>query len=424
MRALTALLLASALACGVPPARAPATAPPAASFAAASAAWSLDGRGGVEPAAARLAERLRAERPELSRGKVAVAWPAGSDGALGRALVRGWGAGAVAAADLGLKGAGPADLLAQLDPATFSGLLWVVLRVEAPVLEAWSPQDLRRPTLSVPLRFEPPLFRSVVPAAGKNTARPWLQLSRPAAAVGWEPDGRTLWLRTPDRVVRLDAATRAELGSWPVPALEGGPSLLRWVPGRGVPGAMALFDLRLGEGRWFAPGPGGRFAPGERLASFPLEAHTSRFLAAPWNPTVSAFDLSTTPGEPLGPFTDLVRFQGPSFSVFAALAPDGRLWAVRGDLLALLPGPGPEPCSALASGGGTLYAARAGAPFVVLGFRLNADLSWEEVWRSESLAAPPVSLAAGERDGRTVLFALIPEQDGGGALYLLEPPIR
>ena len=193
--------------------------------------------------------------------------------------------------------------------------------------------------------------------------------------------------------------------------------ILGVVAEEGKPARVGLYDLGRAEGRWYEHGAEG-FAPGAALDGLPLSERTLRFFTASTEGPGSPFLITSYQDKELGTCTQFVRFAGASSACFGCKTPQGGLRVIRGDTLAVQDGPGTGAVGAVGSAGSLLLTAPTEAPFVVKGFTLKPDHSWESSWTSPLLTAAPTALCAGELEGKAVLFAALP----GGALLTCTLP--
>jgi hypothetical protein len=326
-------------------------------------------------------------------------------------------------ADLGVSAATEGEAFGQIDPASFTALVWVV-PVTAKDGSVGSLRVACRPVKGkAPLLFEvscsPPL-RGPAPPPPPGF-QPWTDLGEGALALAWEPGAGRLWACTAKRLARLNPETRQTEQSWDLPAPGAGqsvgPVVLGVVAEDGRPLRVGCFDVGRAEGRWYEQGPDG-FAPGAPLQGLPLPERTLRFFGATTEGPGSPLLITSYQDKELGTCTQFVRFAGTSAACFAFRTPQGRLKIIRGDTLAVQEGPEMGTVSALGSEGALLLAASSEPPFVVKGYTLKSNRSWEASWTSPLLTAAPAALCAGRLQGKPTLFAALP----GGELLTCPLP--
>ncbi len=366
--------------------------------------WSFDGTVGARATGVLLGRRLLGFFPFVGRGRAVVASSPGALEGLEEGVSEGIGGGSVRAIELGLKGSAQ-EIAAQLDPATFRALIWLntaTSGLSKAEVELWDLEKAKEPR-RIAVKFIP----AIKEAGSGLAASPWLVFSLPVCGLAWQPgQPGGLWVRQGAEFIKIDLATREQTVVASPPEIPAGACLLRWVDDLPQGGTLACFGLASKEGAWLL-----RFLPGkqpgaEQTPEFPLPEKAKRFLAAPFQPDSGNFILETTAGEALGAFTDLVWLQGAKGTAFAALSPDGTTWGVRGDLLAVIPGPKAGACSAIAASGHDLFLARAAPPYMISSFSLQADQSWLE-------SAPPLVMPS-------PVLAMVVETTGRGrTLFIL-----
>ena len=410
------VLLVTATACVTTGTPSPQSAPPEATAAPSVAVepqeergkWTLDGSGGALAAGAMLGGRLLAAFPALKNGRIAVAGEPGVPGEMEKGIVEGMGSGSVLASGLGLVGSAH-EIVSQLSPSTFRALVWLESsKANAGEfhLQIWDAESGRRSS-SLLVKLDPPLQDE----SRVKTGRSWLVFSRPVCGLAWQP-GATggLWVRRGGEFVRIEMETRGEAASVPAAGIPDNACLLRWEEDGG--GALGCFGASSSGGGWLVQVSSGQRSPANPIQEFPLPEKARRFLSAPFQPDTGYFMLETTAGEELGAFTDLVWLQGDFGTVFVALGTDGTVWAVRGDLLSVMPGPHIGSCTAIANFGGDLYLAEARPPYRVKTFRMQADHSWLESAAPAVMPAPVLAMAVsgGKKPSLFALCAASPEE--------------
>jgi hypothetical protein len=372
----------------------------------------------------RLGMQLLAHLGGALSGRIALGWPASS--AWLEPFCRGWFdafPGTVLLADLGVSASTEGEAFGQIDPASFSALVWVS-PVTAKDGSVSALQVACRPIKGkTPLLFEvscsPPL-RGPAPPPPPGF-QPWTDLGGDVLALAWEPGANRLWVCTAQRLLRLDPATKKPEQSWDLPApaagKSAGPVILGVVAEEGKPVRVGLFDLGRAEGRWYERGAEG-FSPGATFEGLPLSERTLRFFTASTEGPGSPFLVTSYQDKELGSCTQFVRFSGASSACFGCKTPQGGLKVIRGDTLAVQEGPAKGAVGAVGSAGALLLTASTEAPFVVKGSALKPDHSWETSWTSPLLTAAPTALCAGELEGRGTLFAALP----GGAVFACPLP--
>ncbi len=372
----------------------------------------------------RLGALLLAHSGGALSGRLALGWPA-KDGWL-EPLCRGWSdafPGTVLLSDLGVSAATEGEAWGQIDPSSFSALVWVA-PVAAKDGSVGTLQVVCRPAKGKgPLLFEvactSPL-RAPTPPPPPGF-QPWTDLGGEVLALAWEPGAGRLWVCTAQRLIRLDPVAKKPEQSWDLPVTAAGkaagPIILGVVSEEGKPLRVGLFDIGRAEGRWYEKGADG-FAPGATLEGLPLPDRTLRFFTATTDGPGSPLLLRSYQDKEIGSCVQFLRFAGPVSACFACKAPQGSLKVIRGDTLAVQDGPARVTVGAVGSSGPLLLVASAEAPFVVKGFALQADRSWRTSWTSPLLTAAPTALCTAELDGKPSLIAALP----GGTLVTCPMP--
>lgn len=406
---------ASALLLGCAPAgvRVPPSTPPAERPEAPSAV--LSSEGGTPAVALALARELLGRIDGTQSNPTAVGWDMeepslatlGAD--LARSLPK-----ALTLAELGVTAGGAPEAYSQLDPASFSFLLWLSPETTPEGALRSIQVELRKAAGATTLRFEirPPLV-SRIPTRTAEPVEPGSIIATaegPIRALAWEtgPPAR-LWILGNRDLLRTDPADGTVLQKWNREAPQG-PAGLVW--DEADPPRLALLEPETSDSRWFARGSGGMFAPGGKVEGFPMGPRTSQFLSAQWDPEAGAFLLFDYAGRDLGSFVQMVKAVGPGGTHFLLLDPGGNTAAVRGSDLARIPGPA-EGAGALAAAGSTLFLSMGGSSPRIEAFDLVDGRIWERVWTSPPLEAVPTCLCAFRRDGTTRVLAGI-ARDGRG----------
>lgn len=374
-------------------------------------AWTLDGSTGAHGAGVAIGNRLLEAFPFIRNGRVAVAGDSSVPGDLQSGIIEGVGGGSMLAGGLGLKGTAR-EIVSQLAPSTFRALVWLQSSNGQPgtiELQLWATDEARQPS-TVLMEFVPPLQEEAHVLAGRQ----WLSFSLPVCGLAWQP-GREggLWVRRGAGFVKIDVETRGQETVGTESGIPDGACLLRWEENGPGGGALGCFSLAPMQGGWLAHFSANKPVAVEPLREFPLPERAKRFLSAPFQPDAGNFLLETASGDALGTFTDLVWLQGEMGTTFVALGPDGTIWAVRGDLLSVIPGPRTAPCAAIAASEGELYVAEAGPPYKVRSFSLQADHSWLQSANPLAMSSPVLAMAAASTGKQRTLFMLCagqPEQ--------------
>ncbi len=351
------------------------------------------------------------DRPALPpQGRIAVGWGPAAEwlAPLGRGLADAWPA-CVLLSDLGAAANTSDEAYAQMDPASFSALLW---------LEPVTAADKSTPALELTLRsakdktpsrirvdFTPPL-RGPAPASVQEF-KTWATLDGTIKALAWEEGDGNLWAATETNLTVLAPSTRMPLQSWPFPPAKAdaapGSAVLAFLPADARPSRVGWFDLGRQTGRWYEKGPEG-FQPAGGLATLPLPERVLKFITPEFESPATGFLLTSYQGKELGRCVTLARFQGPDGTCFAFLTPDGRPLVIRGDKLVVLDGPSSQ-AAALATWGRMLFLASSSPPFSVKAFTLGSAYTWEADWTSPLLPSAPGALAAGGAPEAPSLFA-------------------
>ena len=388
--------------------------------------------GGLQGAGADLAGLLRERFPSYDLGRLAVGWDSRATwlSPLGQGMAERWRA-CLLLSDLGVMAANVDQAYVQLDPATFSGLVWIAPRVDSSGDLAALDISLRSTHGSVPadilVACDPPLALLRRANGGPSgVIRSWLKLpSAPTALFTEQPSGN-LWIAWEGTVERMDPRTQTVLQSWPAPAPESeavstAGQVVGNVGGESDSTRVGFFDAQSGTGWWYLRQPDGSFIRGDALAAYPLSDRLTRFLTAPYDPLAGFFQLTDYKGDPLGSFKSMVRFLGPNGSLFAMVGGDGSLSVLRGDELTLMRGPTSKPTTAVASSGRLLFVATLQPQPVITAYRLGADSVWEYAWSSSPMAHPVGCLCVASLGGHPVLLAGTGEGDSGEILSVELP---
>ena len=356
--------------------------------------------GGLGAAGGLLAAALKDRPSTPAQGRIAVGWGPAAEwlAPLARGLADAWPA-CVLLSDLGATARTSDEAYAQMDPASFSALLW---------LEPVTAADKSTPALELLLRsakdktpsrirvdFTPPL-RGPAPGAVPEF-KAWATLDGTAKALAWEEGDGNLWAATEATLTRLALSTRKPLQSWPLPPAKAdgapGSAVLAFLPADARPSRIGWFDLGRNAGRWYEKGPDG-FNPAGELTTLPMPDRILKFITPEFESSAAGFLLTSYQGKELGRCLTLARFQGPDGTCFAFLTPGGLPRVIRGDSLAVLDGPSSQ-AAALATWGRFLLLASSSPPFTVKAFTLGAGYTWEAQWTSPLLPSAPGALAAG-----------------------------
>ncbi len=390
--------------------------------------------GGLAQVGRETATYLRNRYPAYDHGRMAVGW----NGSLpymnevGSAFAAGWPR-ALPLFEIGVVASGSDQAFNQLDPATFSGLLWLEPDIlPGPELAAVT-VTLRSTNGAAPteiiLECRPPF----VYGKQRHEEEPvqamsrWLDLPSVPLALGWESSTGYLWAAMGDRLERLDSDTGASIQSWPIPPpqdrFNAGPAVLHEVNDGGIE-KMGWFDLGYAEGRYYVKGASGAFQAGETIQAFPLSQKLQRFLSAPFDLLAGEFVLTDFRHEELGRFRDMTRFQGPRGSLFAFLRRDGSIGIVQGTDLSVVNGPNLRSASAVSSYGNYLLVASADAPYHVKAFVMTPGFVWESKWESPDLPGPATALCIGAPSGNPTLFIAEKGEESGGFLLRTVLPFQ
>lgn len=370
----------------------------------------LKSEGGLRMAGGLLAAALK-DRPSMpTQGRIAVGWGPAAEwlAPLGRGLADAWPA-CVLLSDLGAAGRTPDEAYAQVDPASFSALLWLepvtAEDKSTPALELLLRPAKDKPPSRIRVDFTPPL-RGPAPGAVPEF-KVWATLDGTAKALAWEEGDGDLWAATEANITVFAPSTHEPLHRWPLPPARAdaapGPAVLAFLPADARPSRIGWFDLGRSMGRWYEKGPDG-FHPAGELTTLPMPDRILKFITPEFESSAAGFLLRSYQGKELGRCLSLARFQGPDGTCFAFLTPDGLPRVIRGDSLAVLDGPSSK-AAALATWGRLLLLASSSPPFTVKAFVLGAGYTWEAEWTSPLLPSAPVALAAGGPPQTPDLFA-------------------
>lgn len=383
----------------------------------------LRSEGGAEAVGGALAAELGKHLGGTPSGLTAVGWnPEDEDlRPLGAGLAAGLPK-ALTLAESGVSARGAPEALSQLDPASFSALLW--LSPERTPEGALSSLlvEVRRGPAAVSLRFEirPPLASSPPPRTvrGQEPSAVIASIEGPIRALTWEegPPAR-LWVLGEDILYRMDPSDGTVVQHWKRET-SGGLASLVWA--EGLPPRLALLEPHSGRGRWFEREADGTFSPDGPVEGFPLGERAARFLSAEWDPEGGAFLLYDYAGKDLGTFVQMARPTGPEGSQFVLLGPDGTTTAVRGSDLARFPGPAGG-VTALSAAGPALILSTGEPPPRVEAFVLSRDRLWEVVWTSPPLEVAPGATCAVQGGGSIRVFVGISRSGRGFVLSFSFP---
>jgi hypothetical protein len=336
---------------------------------------------------------------------------------LARGLAEAWPS-CVLLADLGVSAESEAAAYGQMDPASFTALLWM----ESPAPKGGEMAEFevtlhgsnpKIPALRVKVRCTPP-FRVPSPPLLPAFERV-AQTGGEIRAMAWEDPSMRLWVAAGGRLLRLDPSTGKPEQSWDLPSSDPskplGRAVLAYLPEEGLkPARVGWFDEGLASGRWYESVKGA-FSPGGNLSTLPLPDRLLRFISSSIEGPGAAVLMTSYQQKDLCRCVDFVRFTGPGGSCFACLGPNGGIQVVRGDSLTVIEGPSSGASAAIAGTERFLLAAPKAPPFQVDGWTLGAGFTWERAWSSPPLPAAPSALCTGVREGRPVLFAAVPGGD-------------
>ena len=377
--------------------------------------WTLDTEGGPVAAGRRLGSFLQSRGEAGASGRAVVAWPPAATwlDPLARGLAEAWPV-CVLLSDLGASGDSEQAAYAQMDPASFTALLWMegtpAKDGAIPEIDVTlHPSAQKTAAFRVKVRCVPPL-RGPVPPSVPEFKR-CAQAGGEVRAMTWEDPAKRLWIAAGGRLLRLDPATGKTEQSWELPPSAPGKPLggavLVYLPEEGAkPPRMGWFDEGLGSGRWYESVKG-TFAPGGDLSTLPLPDRVLRFLTPSSEGPSEPILITSYQQKDLCRCVDFVRFSGPAGSCFACLGPGGGIQVVRGDSLAVFAGPSPDPSIAVAGAEHLLLAVSKVPPFHVKGWALAPGYTWQPAWTSPQLPAVPSALCAGEWETRPALFAAV-----------------
>lgn len=337
--------------------------------------------------------------------------------------------GATALGDLGVQTHTRRQAFDQLDPTSFSALIWLSpdpygngklsgLRVYFMPTNGGSPTDLLftcRPAAGAAPR------KSATPPQPAAESR-WITIEEKPTALGWESASRRLWVSGANTILVLDSNGWKKMASFHLPApaedRSAGPSVLREVRENSGLSSMGWFDLGRRVGRLYVNGPNGLPQPTAIIDGFPFSARESSFLKAPEDEVESAFSLTNFRDEELGLCVDIVRFRGPAGSLFAFLQQNGAIGVVEGQNLSVVNGPTTSPASAITAMGDTLIVA---SGTDIEGFTITADYIWQKKWSLKVEDGKVHSMCAGMVNGSRVLFAGMTRNAQEGVMILTVP---
>jgi|GEM_PF-3929641 len=313
----------------------------------------------------------------------------------------------------------------QLDPSSFSALIWLSpdlwendrlsgLHVHFMPTNGGSPTDILftcRPPAG------PPSQKDATPSQSTVETR-WIKLEEKPIALGWESAAGRLWVSGAKTIFVFAPNDWKRVASFHLPApaedRSAGPSVLREVLEDTGLSSMGWFDLGRRFGRLYVNGPGGLPQPAAVLDGFPLSTREARFLKAPEDEVEKAFSLADFRDQELGLCVDIVRFRGPAGSLFAFLQQDGTIGVVEGRNLTVVNGPTTEPVSAVAAFLDTLIAAKGGDHPVVEGYVMTTDYTWKRKWSIEVPNGEILSVCTGLMNGKRVIFTGMTRKGEGG----------
>ncbi len=409
------------LGCASTGARTPPAAPPAERAEAPSTV--LSSEGGTPAVARALARELLGRINTGQSNPAAVGWDPEepSLSTLGAELAVSLPT-ALTLTELGVAAGGPAEAYGQLDPASFSSLVWLSAETTPEGALRSLQVELRKGGGATTLRFEirPPLV-SRVSARTAQPAQPGSVIAAiegPIRALAWEtgPPDR-LWILGSRDLFRTDPTDGTVLQKW---NRDAPPGIAGLVWDETDPKRLALLEPETSDSRWFTRESGGMFAPGGTVEGFPFGPRTSRFLSAQWDPEAGAFLLLDYAGRDLGPFVQMVRTVGPGGTHYVLLDPEGNTATVRGSDLERIPGPA-KGVVALAAAGPTLFISSGGSSPRIEAFELVDGRIWERVWVSPPLEAVPTCLCAFRWDGSSRVLAGVAREGRGFVLSFALP---
>ena len=363
---------------------------------------------------------FRTRYPDLLKGRVVLGW----DPRVPAAVAAGRAAAAADSnlrllSDLGVAADGPAQALTQLDPSTFSGILWIEIlrapsgeprgvtlvfrasgRTEEKRLEVFFSQGSPSPS---------PPKSSPTPAPAPESL---FKLQGTFSAAAWSGSGDEVWLLAAGRLLRRSLMEGKDLQEWPL-SQGGSPSetcALRLFFEVGSPTRLGI--VTDGRGTWFAQ-QGQEFRPGGAFEGYPLSEKEARFVRAPWLSDENAYALLDYQGRELARFLDLSRIRTDAGeSLLVLLKKDRSLSAFRGNSLETVPAPGEGAFSAIAGWRDRFAASEATTPHRVRVFRGTGNSSWEPLWISDSLPGSPLALCIGQLGEDEVVLAFLQGVEG------------
>jgi len=390
--------------------------------------------GGLAQVGREAAAYLLKRYPAYGHGRMAVGWndslPYMNE--VGSAFAAGWPR-ALPLSEIGAVASNSEQAFNQLDPATFSGLLWLEPNILPGPELAGVTVTLRSTSGAAPTEITLECRPPFVYGKQRHEEEPvqamsrWLVLPSVPLALGWESPTGYLWAATADRLERLDPDRGSSIQSWPIPPpqdrFSAGPAVLREVSAGGIE-KMGWFDLGYAEGKYYVQRASGAFQAGEAIQAFPLSMKLQRFLSAPFDLLAGEFVLTDFRHEELGRFRDMTRFQGPRGSLFAFLKRDGSIGIVQGTDLSVVNGPNLRSASAVSSYGNYLLVASADAPYHVKAFVMTPGFVWESKWESEDLPGPATAICVGDPAGKPTLFIAEKGEGNGGVILRTVLPFQ
>lgn len=382
-----------------------------------------------EEAGGATANLWRKRHPELLGGRVALGWdvrvPAAAAAAKGVAQADST---LRPLPDLGVVAESLGEALDQVDPQTFSGVLWLeVLMAENGDVTGISLTH-RAPghhgeirmgvVLDPPIRPpSTPLTPTPPPAA--SPAEVLLRLKGAVCTAALSEDGEELWYTSAGHLVRYSLARGEQLQEWPPSGEDGsGSGCFLRLPSQGDGAGKAGWSSG-GHGVWLAL-QGQEYRVGANFEGFPLTERESKFLKAPWLPDEGAFSLQDHQGKDLERFSGLVRIRAEGGeSLLVLLRKDGSLRALHGNSLQPLPAPVEGTFAVLAGWRDLVAVAESEAPYRIRVMRAGDGGSWVEVWTSGPLSGRASALSLGRLKTRISALAFV--TDGAGTEALLLP---
>lgn len=359
------------------------------------------------------AEALRTRYPDLQKERAALGWDLRIPEATAAAR-------ALAAAapflrplpDLGVVADSFPNALEQVDPQTFSGVLWLdLLRgpsgdlVGLALLCRFTGRE-QETRIEIPFdKALPP--RPPLPGAKLPEEILWkIPGAVPAAALSDSSD--EFWFISRGRVIRRGVSDGKDLQEWPMasPADGQAPCVLRLFPDGEGPFQAGVSTGTKGE----LIAPRAKVTqPSSSLEGYPLSERESRFIKAPWLFEEGAYALLNYQGREICRFLSMVRIRPASGgSLLVCLKKEGTLGAFSGNSLEPLPPPAEGTFGTLVGWQDLVAATEAVSPYRIHVFRATAGSGWERLWVLDPLPAPPQAICMGKIHGQPAVLALLP----------------